>query len=68
MRSPVTTMKVQRIDGASIGDADDLLVTEEPLEIRLGHGPLHDRKETRISVTMRTPGNDDELAIGFLYT
>jgi FdhD protein len=39
---------------------NDYLVTEEPLEIRIGATP--------VSVTMRTPGNDLELAVGFLYT
>src|SRR2546428_1904582 len=38
----------------------DCLVTEEPLEIRIGDFPL--------SVTMRTPGHDFELAAGFLFT
>jgi FdhD protein len=38
----------------------DSLVGEEPLEIRVGKSPL--------SVTMRTPGNDLELAAGFLFT
>jgi len=38
----------------------DYLVREEPLEIRVGKNPL--------SVTMRTPGNDLELAAGFLFT
>ncbi|MBI3669787.1 MAG: formate dehydrogenase accessory sulfurtransferase FdhD [Acidobacteria bacterium] len=38
----------------------DYLVGEEPLEIRVGKLPL--------SVTMRTPGNDLELAAGFLFT
>jgi formate dehydrogenase assembly factor FdhD len=40
--------------------AEDYLVAEEPLEIRLGETPL--------SVTMRTPGHDFELAAGFLLT
>jgi FdhD protein len=37
----------------------DLVAVEEPLEIRVDDEPL--------SVTMRTPGNDEELALGFLY-
>jgi FdhD protein len=39
---------------------DDYLAAEEPLEIRIGENPL--------SVTMRTPGDDLELAAGFLFT
>ncbi len=46
----------------------DWLAVEEPLEIRLIHGPDSDRKSKNISITMRTPGNDFELAEGFLYT
>src|ERR1700678_1788134 len=38
----------------------DYLAVEEPLEIRIGDDP--------ISVTMRTPGHDRELAAGFLFT
>ncbi|MEX1132154.1 MAG: formate dehydrogenase accessory sulfurtransferase FdhD [Flavobacteriales bacterium] len=68
MPAPVTATQVIRHDEGSVHPADDILVTEEPLEIRLGHGPLEDRKEFRLSVTMRTPGNDEELALGFLFT
>jgi FdhD protein len=50
-------------DGGNVHRADAVAV-EEPLEIRL----LKDGGTTRpISITMRTPGNDSELALGFLY-
>lgn len=41
----------------------EVLATEEPLDIRLNAGD----RERKVSVTMRTPGNDFELATGFLY-
>lgn len=68
MPASVTPVQVERHEGATVSVADDLLVTEEPLEIRLGYGPGHDRREMRLSVTMRTPGQDEELAMGFLFT
>ena len=46
----------------------DSVAVEEPLEIRLGFGASDGRTSKSISITMRTPGNDDELAAGFLYT
>jgi FdhD protein len=46
--------------GSSAGARADLLAVEEPLEIRIGGQPL--------TVTMRTPGDDIDLAAGFLFT
>lgn len=68
MRIPVEKCSIQRITAEGAYRVDDILVVEEPLEIRLGHGPLDDRMEMRLSVTMRTPGQDEELALGFIYT
>jgi len=46
----------------------DTLAVEEPLEIRLGINENEKFLHRAISITMRTPGNDDELAAGFLLT
>ena len=52
-------------DGERRPDSDAITV-EEPLEIRLSYTARGERVEQGISVTMRTPGNDGELALGFL--
>ena len=44
----------------------DNLATEEPLEIRVGHVSPEGYVTSSISITMRTPGHDSELAAGFL--
>jgi FdhD protein len=60
-------------DGAARRARMDVLATEEPLEIRVAladalRGARLDAAATPVSVTMRTPGADFELAAGFLYT
>jgi len=47
---------------------DDLLAVEEPLEISLIFGDYLNRERKNISITMCTPGNEEELATGFLFT
>ena len=59
---------IKKVEAATVIDANDLLATEEPMEIRLEYGPRNNRVQKSISVTMRTPGNDEELAMGFLFT
>lgn len=57
---PVREIAIRRINGSAETDDKDCLATEEPLEIRVeGHA---------IAVVMRTPGEDHELAAGFLVT
>jgi FdhD protein len=53
---PYATARVEvvRLPG---GPADDAVAVEEPLELRIGGEP--------VAVTMRTPGHDEELALGF---
>jgi FdhD protein len=56
----VDLTQVSEWDEGKIRRKDDYLAAEEPLEIRIGEHPL--------SVTMRTPGDDLDLAAGFLLT
>ena len=59
---------IHRISGTSQQPHDDFVAIEEPLEIRLGHATSGKREDSSVSITMRTPGSDAELAIGFLYS
>jgi FdhD protein len=60
MRAPSVAWPVRRLRGGALQAAeDDTLAAEEPLEIRLNG--------RSVVVTMRTPGHDEELALGFLH-
>ncbi len=59
---------ITRFNGAASSDTRDYVALEEPLEIRLDATDGAARATRSLSITMRTPGQDHELAAGFLLT
>ena len=57
MKAPAHSTARVRVTRLPGGEAGDVVAVEEPLELRIGGTP--------IAVTMRTPGHDEELALGF---
>ncbi len=68
MSKSTAPINIWKIAGEQQEQAQDLLAVEEPLEIQLAFGPVESRSQKSISITMRTPGHDFDLAIGFLFT
>lgn len=64
----IRELVIDRIGGSERERASDFLAVEEPLEIRLELGEEGSRHRQSISITMRTPGDDFELAAGFLLS
>ena len=60
MKGNIITVPIHKIDADSDTPEQDLVAVEEPLQIRLG--------DRDFAITMRTPGQDRELAAGFLFT
>ena len=59
--------KVLKYTSNNFEDFEDLVSIEEPLEISLKYKEKNKWIEQTLSITMRTPGNDDDLVRGFLF-
>jgi FdhD protein len=57
---------IERRSDSGMVAVEDHVAVEEALEIRVSH-VLFDLAERTISITMRTPGNDEELVLGYLF-
>jgi FdhD protein len=62
----ISPTEIHRLRGKSAQRQSDFVSVEEPLEIQIIHKPT--KTDAALSITMRTPGNDVALALGFLYT
>lgn len=62
----VAGVDVDVVSDGTVTRQRDVVTVEEPLEIRLAYGPADERVERSVAVTMRTPGDDLALAVGFL--
>jgi FdhD protein len=64
----LAAVEMAGICGNELAVRTDVLAVEEPLEIRLSCDVAGKRVHRAVSITMRTPGHDHELAVGFLFT
>ena len=64
----LTPSEIIKVNDSDVKHMNDMLSVEEPIEIILVHFFNDSWIEKNIAVTMRTPGNDIELTVGFLFT
>ncbi len=64
----VENINIKRVTNGKVTETSDLVAVEEPMEILLTYSTASGHMQKNIAVIMRTPGNDIELAAGFLFT
>ena len=65
MNSKYKTVKYKKNEAINI---DDLVSIEEPLEMVVRYKKENEWMDTSISITMRTPKNDEDLIVGLLFS
>ena len=68
MDNQAENITVRRFSFNQATDVNDQVAIEEPMEIQLAWSTANGRSQKNIAVTMRTPGSEKELALGFLFT
>ena len=63
-----STIEITRFKDGTSSEVEDFVAIEEPLEISVNYSAAGESVTRNISVTMRTPGSDEFLACGFLFT
>jgi FdhD protein len=62
------SIEISKVDDSGISRKNDEVAVEEPLEIQVSTHSAGGSAAKSVSITMRTPGADEELAVGFLFT
>jgi FdhD protein len=68
MNKELSKIAITKFSNGQMTSTEDSVAAEEPLEISINYLVDGAYQSKNISITMRTPGNDKELALGFLFT
>ncbi len=64
---PIRSAQIKKFTGVTVVDEGDLIAVEEPLQLKIQWESEGSWNEKPLSITMRTPGHDFDLALGFLW-